>query len=81
MAARRLQMIQSWTEMNDFDPVDQDEKANIMREHKDKLNRYRKRKDWEFLTEEDDRDIDGERILAEIKNFKAEHFFNTRFYK
>jgi hypothetical protein len=38
-------------------------------------------KEWEKDIEEDDQDIDGDRILAEIKNYKNEYFFNTNFYQ
>jgi hypothetical protein len=41
------------------------------------LNRYRKRKPWEAWVEEDELDIEGDRILAEIKNYKAEFFFDN----
>jgi hypothetical protein len=44
-----------------------------------KLDRYRKRKDWEAWVEEDELDIEGERVLAEIKNYKAEYFYNIDF--
>lgn len=44
-----------------------------------KLERYRKRKDWEAWIEEDELDIEGDRILAEIKSYKAEYFFNVDF--
>ena len=42
----------------------------------EKLERYRNRKDWEAWIEEDEQDIEGERVLAEIKNYKDEFFFN-----
>jgi hypothetical protein len=45
--------------------------------HLAKLERYRKRKDWEAWVEEDELDIEGERIIAEIKNYKSEFFFNN----
>jgi hypothetical protein len=41
------------------------------------MERYRNRKEWEAWIEEDELDIEGERILAEIKNYKAEHFFDS----
>mmetsp|Transcript_3157 Transcript_3157/g.2122 ORF Transcript_3157/g.2122 Transcript_3157/m.2122 type:complete len:98 (+) Transcript_3157:632-925(+) len=44
--------------------------------HHEKLDRYRKRKEWEAWVEEDELDIEGDRILAEIKNYKAEFFFD-----
>lgn len=44
-----------------------------------RLERYRKRKDWEAWVEEDELDIEGERILSEIKNYRAEYFYNIDF--
>jgi hypothetical protein len=32
------------------------------------------------LCEEDDLDMEGERLLAEIKNYKGEKMFHTSFY-
>ncbi len=46
----------------------------VRREHREKVERYRKRKDWEAWVEEDELDIEGERIIAEIKNYKIEYF-------
>lgn len=46
----------------------------VRKEHLDKLERFRKRKDWEAWAEEDELDIEGERILSEIKNYKDEYF-------
>ena len=51
-----------------------------IRNHKERLARYRKRKDWEAWIEEDELDIEGDRLLSEIKNYKSEFFFNTGFY-
>lgn len=77
-AAARLQKIKSWGEIADnFSPED---KQDIVKTHRERLARHRKRKDWEAWIEEDDMDLDGERLLAEIKNYKSEHFWNTKFY-
>lgn len=43
----------------------------------DKLTRYRARKDWEAWVEEDELDIEGERIISEIKNYKDEFFYKV----
>lgn len=40
--------------------------------HLQKLATYRKQREWETWCEEDDLDREGERVLAEIKNYKAE---------
>ena len=57
-----------------------EDKTHVVRKHKERLARYRKRKDWEAWIEEDELDIEGDRLLSEIKNYKSEHFFNTGFY-
>jgi hypothetical protein len=51
-----------------------------LKDHKERLDRYRNRKDWDLMQEQDEQDIEGERLLADIRNYKAEHFFNTNFY-
>ena len=40
-AAERLQKISVWTEVNEFDPMDKDEKSRIKKEHEERLKRYR----------------------------------------
>ena len=40
--------------------------------HLQKLGTYRKQREWETWCEDDDLDREGERVLAEIKNYKAE---------
>ncbi len=55
-----------------------EDKLRTRKEHEEKLDRYRRRKPWEAWCEEDELDIEGERILSEIKNYKAEHFFQMR---
>ncbi len=66
-----------WSQIADNFTVQDVER--VRKEHLDKLDRYRKRKDWEAWIEEDELDIEGERILAEIKSYKAEHFYNVNF--
>ena len=53
------------------------EVERIRMEHLKKLDRYRARKDWEAWVEEDELDIEGERIISEIKNFKDEFFYKV----
>lgn len=77
-AAERIKRIKVWSEI--ADNFTNDEKAAAIREHKERMARYRKRKDWEAWVEEDDLDIEGDRIISEIKNYKSEHFWNTHFY-
>ena len=86
-AKARLDKIKQWSEVDETKEVDESKpnaktkKDDLLEAHKERLNRYRQRKEWEKVVEEDDMDLDGERILAEIKNYKLEHFFNTNFYK
>jgi hypothetical protein len=80
-AAMRLSKIKLWSQVDETDPMDRDEKKKFMRNHMDRLNRYRQHKEWETIVNEDDHDIEGDRLLAEIKNYKEEQFFNTNFYK
>ena len=79
-AAARLQKIQLWSQVDEGDPMDKEDRRRLLKEHEERLKRYRQRKDWENDIEEDDQDIDGDRILAEIRNYKSEYFFNTNFY-
>lgn len=73
----KLDKIIVWSQIADnFTAADVE---RIRKEHLEKLDRYRLRKDWEAWIEEDELDIEGERILAEIKNYKAEYFFNPIF--
>jgi hypothetical protein len=78
-AAKRLESIPLFSRV--CSDVDEQEIANVSLQHKERLARYRKRRDWEAWVEEDELDLEGERLLAEIKNYKAEHFFSTAFYK
>lgn len=57
-----------------------EEISDIRRSHNERLANYRKRKDWQGWVEEDDMDLEGERLLAEIKNYKDESLLNSRFY-
>ena len=77
-AADRLKSIRVWSEVGDNFEVE-DQKATL-REHKERMARYRKRRDWEAWIEEDEEDIDADRIISEIKNYKSEFFWNTSFY-
>lgn len=77
-ASIRLKKIKRWDEVGDN--FTQEDKVAVIRDHKEKLARYRRRKDWEAWIEEDELDIEGDRLLSEIKNYKSEYFFNTGFY-
>jgi hypothetical protein len=49
----------------------------VRKEHVEKLQRYRDRKDWESWVEQDELDLEGDRVIAEIKNYKAEYFYKV----
>ena len=52
-----------WTQLadpNSFTTVDIE---RVRKEHLEKLDRYRARKDWEAWVEEDELDLEGERII------------------
>lgn len=66
-----------WTQLADAGSIPLHEVERIRKDHIEKLNRYRARKDWEAWVEEDELDIEGERIISEIKNFKAEYFYKV----
>ena len=68
-----LDKITLWSKI--ADNFSQGDVNRLRRLHLEKLERYRKRKDWEAWVEEDELDIEGERILSEIKNYKDEFFF------
>lgn len=64
---------------DDLKPSEYDTKR-VKIEHEKKLDRYRKRKPWEAWCEEDENDMEGDRILAEIQNYKQEVKFNEENY-
>lgn len=68
-----IRNIVEWSKISDN--FTQGDINRVRRQHLEKLDRYRKRKDWEAWVEEDEIDIEGERILSEIKNYKEEYFF------
>lgn len=43
----------------------------VRKEHLERVARYKARKDWEAWVEEDELDIEAERVLAEVKNYKG----------
>ncbi len=57
-----------------------EEISDVRKAHMERLANYRKRKEWQGWVEEDDMDLEGERLLAEIKNYKDESLLNSRFY-
>jgi hypothetical protein len=63
-----------WSQVADSKSYSVEDVERVRKEHLEKLERFRKRKDWEAWAEEDELDIEGERILSEIKNYKDEYF-------
>ncbi len=72
-ALERIKQVRPWSEIHDN--YDNEDRVQALQEHREKMARYRKRKDWEAWVEEDELDIEGERLVAEIKNYKSEHFW------
>ena len=63
-----------------FTDLDEEERKQARREHRDRIAKFRKCKDWEVLIEEDEEDVAGNQLIADIKNYKKEFWFNTRYY-
>ena len=78
-ASKNLSEIKLYQKVTE-EPVGQDELRDVRKHHLARLAEYRKRRDWQGWCQEDDLDMEGERILAEIKNFKTEYMFQTGFY-
>lgn len=76
-AAARIKKITEWSQLQQN--FTNEEKQQVIGEHRARMARYRKRKDWEAWGEEDETDLDGARIISEIKNYKSEFFWNTAF--
>lgn len=53
---------------------------NYAREiHQEKLKRLRQMKEYEGWIKEDEEDVEGERVISDIKNLYAEQYFNVYF--
>lgn len=76
-ARNRLDQLPLWSQALPLGTITDLEKRNVIIEHKERLSKYRKWRDWEAWVERDELDLEGDRILAEVKNFKSEFFFNT----
>lgn len=66
-----------WSQLADPSSFTTADVERVRKEHLAKLQRYKARKDWEAWVEEDELDIEGERILSEIKNYKQEYFYKV----
>ena len=71
----RVKDIVVWTQLADQNSYTVSDLDKVRKSHLEKLNRYRARKDWEAWVEEDDIDLEGERTISEIKNYKDEFFY------
>ena len=47
--------------------------------HQDKLHQLRNMKEYEGWIKEDEEDVEGERVISDIKNLYAEQYFNIYF--
>lgn len=70
-----IKEIVQWTQIADPTSFTSKDIDRVRVDHEAKLERYRKRQDWEAWIEENEMDIEAERVLAEAKNFRAEMQF------
>lgn len=78
--ARLMKVAPGWTEIAPPHHCDESEIGNVRRLHKLKMEKMRAGKDWLALVATDDVDMAGDRILAEIKNYKEETMYDGKFY-
>ena len=79
-ARERLMRIKTLTDIANLN-ISPRHKQEVTQEHKKRLARLRVQKDYQTWVEEDEIDIQADRQLMEIKNFKEELFFGTDFYE
>jgi hypothetical protein len=48
--------------------------------HLNKLRKYREQKDYQIFIEEDEDDIEAEKVYSSIKNLHSEKFYHHYFY-
>jgi len=72
--AARVKDIVLWTQLAPPEAFSTQDVERVRREHLERVARYRARKDWEAWVEEDELDIEAERVLAEVKNYKGYSF-------
>ncbi len=75
--AAKVKDIILWSQLTEPSSFNSSDLERVRTEHLEKLQRYRARKDWEAWVEEDELDIEGDRMIAEIKNYKAEYFYKV----
>ena len=53
---------------------------NYAREvHEEKLSKLRKMKEWQTWCQEDEEDVEGEKVISDIRNLYNETYFNVYF--
>ena len=77
----RLKKINVYSEIPTADNFTGDERLKAKKEHKERMARERQGKGWKAWVEPDENDIEADRLISEIKNFKYEQFWNSTFYK
>ena len=64
--------------------MDKDLQAEVEKEHQNRLRLYALRRDNEQFkdwADETEMDLDGDKLLAEIKNYKSEKMFGSGLYE
>ena len=79
-AARRIQKIKVWQDMADMQ-MERSHREDLLKAHRRKLGILRTEKEYMTWVEEDELDIEGDRLLKEINNYKGEHLYSTELYK
>ena len=72
--AARVRDIVLWTQLAPPEAFSVADVERVRGEHLERLGRYRARKEWEAWVEEDELDIEAERVLAEVKNYKGTNY-------
>ena len=76
-AAKNLSDIKLFQRVTE-ESVGKEEEHDIKDSHRKKLEKFRQMKDWQQQCQEDEIDMEGERILADLKNFKSEYIFHKQ---
>ena len=74
----KIQDIKCWSQINNGVEKKQWEQAESL--HLEKLEKYRFQDKYvRGLLDEDEDDVEGEKIISDIKNLNSERFFNMYF--
>ena len=74
MFNKKIQDLKVWSHINNGVERKQWEQAEKL--HLEKLEKYRFQQKYVSLIEEDEDDVEGEKIISDIKNLNHERFFN-----